>query len=156
MKTLQYLGNATIGLKEKAVPEVGNNEVLIKVAYAGICGTDIHIADGHHPRAQAGLTMGHEFSGVVEKSGAESKFSAGDRVIVEPLISCGVCASCRAGYPHVCQNLGLYGIDQDGGFGEYVRIPDDRVFLLPMRFLWYMEPLLNLWRWEYMPFECPI
>lgn len=131
MKTLQYLGNASIGLGEKPIPETGPDEVLIKVAYAGICGTDMHIADGFHPRAKAGLTMGHEFSGTVEKAGEKTSFSKGDRVIVEPLISCGVCASCRAGYPHVCQKLGLYGIDRDGGFGEYVKIPAHRVIHLP-------------------------
>lgn len=131
MKTIQYLGNDKIGLCEKPIPQIKDDEILIKVAFSGICGTDLHIAEGKHPRAKAGLTMGHEFSGIVAEVGSKGNFSIGDHVVVEPLISCGVCYSCRSGYPHVCQKLGLYGIDEDGGFGEYVAIPAEKVISLP-------------------------
>jgi 2-desacetyl-2-hydroxyethyl bacteriochlorophyllide A dehydrogenase len=128
MKTLQYLGGTKIGIGEKPIPQIDADEVLIKVAYCGICGTDQHIAKGMHPRAKAGLTMGHEFSGIIEKVGSKTNFQPGDRVVVEPLISCGTCYACKSGAPHVCQQLGLYGIDQDGGFAEYVKVKADRTF----------------------------
>ncbi len=131
MKTLEYSGNCSIHLGEKPVPEPASDQVRIKVSYAGICGTDMHIADGQHPRAKGGLVMGHEFSGTIDKAGVDTDFSVGERVVVEPLISCGSCYSCRSGYPHVCQNLGLYGIDADGAFAEYVVIASDKVYRLP-------------------------
>lgn len=131
MKTLEYCGNGRVALGIKEIPEPAEDQVRIKIAFAGICGTDIHIAAGQHPRAAVGLTMGHEFSGVIDKAGINSGFSEGDRVIVEPLISCGKCYSCKAGFPHVCAKLGLYGIDQDGGFAEYTVVPADRVYILP-------------------------
>lgn len=74
--------------------------------------------------------MGHEFSGVIDKAGSDTTFTAGEHVIVEPLISCGTCYSCRAGFPHVCANLGLYGIDQDGGFADYCVVPAQSVYHL--------------------------
>jgi 2-desacetyl-2-hydroxyethyl bacteriochlorophyllide A dehydrogenase len=131
MKSLTYLGGTSVGITQKDVPAPARYEVRIKVAYAGICGTDLHIQAGKHPRASAGLTMGHEFSGVVDAIGEESAMKIGTRVVVEPLISCGKCYSCRAGFPHVCSSLGLYGIDKDGGFAEYVVIPEDRIFAVP-------------------------
>jgi len=131
MRTLEYRGNATIGIGEKPIPEPNKDQVRIRIAYAGICGTDMHISDGQHPRAKAGLTMGHEFSGIIDKAGSDTTFTPGEHVIVEPLISCGTCYSCRAGFPHVCANLGLYGIDQDGGFADYCVVPAQSVYRLP-------------------------
>jgi len=113
-------------------PKIGNNEALIKVEYAGICGTDLHIYKGLHPRAKAPLVMGHEISGIVEEIRANKKdIKIGNRVVINPLISCGNCFPCREGRPHLCPNLNLVGIDQDGGFAEYVKVRNDKLYKIP-------------------------
>jgi (R,R)-butanediol dehydrogenase / meso-butanediol dehydrogenase / diacetyl reductase len=112
------------------VPEVRAGWALVKVAYNGICGTDLSILHGKHPRAQAPLIMGHEMSGWVARAGATGP-AEGTLVTVEPLISCGTCQACRSGSSHVCRRLGLYGIDTDGGMAEYVALPPAVLHAVP-------------------------
>ena len=111
------------------MPASGAGEVLIKVAYAGICGSDMFIYQGTHPRAQAPLVMGHEFSGVIEAG--HPTLAKGTPVTVYPLLSCGQCEPCKNGTPHVCNTLKLIGIDCDGGMAEYVKVPADKVVEIP-------------------------
>jgi 2-desacetyl-2-hydroxyethyl bacteriochlorophyllide A dehydrogenase len=110
--------------QDAPMPELGEDEALIKVKYAGICGSDVHIFGGHHPTAKAPVILGHEFVGTVVKINSRKslKFTLGDRVVAEPLISCGVCEACAAGNWHVCKNLKLLGIHTDGAFAEYVKV----------------------------------
>ena len=129
MKAIQFLAPNKIGVCDVPVPEVPAGWALIKVSCAGICGTDLNIYAGTHPRAKAPLTMGHEFSGVVEQDC--ENFKKGTRVTVYPLISCGKCVPCTTGNKHVCNTLGLFGIDCDGGMAEYVAIPQDHLIRLP-------------------------
>jgi len=133
VRALVYRGKDSVGVEDRPTPELGAEEALIRVHYAGICGSDLSIVAGKHPRAQPGLIMGHEFSGeIVEvRSEARPDLKAGDRVVVEPLISCGVCHACRSGFGYVCQNLGLYGIDAPGAFAEYVTVAADKVYAAP-------------------------
>jgi len=129
MKSIEYKGSRSVEVGEKAVPEVGVGEVLIKVAYAGVCGSDMIIYQGVHPRAKAPLVMGHEFSGAIVKG--HSTLPAGTPVTVYPLLSCGTCDPCKNGYAHVCNTLKLIGIDCDGGMAEYVKVPEDKVLPIP-------------------------
>jgi (R,R)-butanediol dehydrogenase/meso-butanediol dehydrogenase/diacetyl reductase len=131
MKAGMYVAEKSVqsAIIEKPFPKEG--EVLIKVAYAGICGTDMMIYAGKHPRAKAPLVMGHEFSGTVESVVNIDDFQPGDRVTVEPYLTCGTCAACRAGQYHVCATLRCIGIDRDGGFAEYVTVPSHRLHRLP-------------------------
>ena len=129
MKSIQYKSTQTVEVGEKALPEVGPGEVLIKVAYAGVCGSDMIIYQGVHPRAKAPLVMGHEFSGTIVKG--HSTLPAGTPVTVYPLLSCGHCDPCKNGYPHVCNTLKLIGIDCDGGMADYVKVPEDKVLPIP-------------------------
>ncbi|MDI4647780.1 zinc-dependent alcohol dehydrogenase [Cohnella hashimotonis] len=119
----------SIELRDVSMPELGDNEVLIKVKYAGICGTDLHIYEGHHPTATPPLIPGHEFVGTIERIRASlpTDLREGDRVVAEPLISCGACEACREGTPHVCRSLKLLGIHTNGAFGEYVKASLDKV-----------------------------
>lgn len=133
MKAAIYAGKDALEVREIPVPEIGEGEALVKVKYAGICGTDLSILAGKHPRAKAPLVMGHELSGEiveVHREGARG-FASGDRVVAEPLISCGECFTCKSGYAYVCQRLGLYGIDAPGAFAEYVKLPTDKLFKIP-------------------------
>ena len=129
MKSIQYKNAQEVEVGEKALPEVGPGEVLIKVAYAGVCGSDMIIYQGVHPRAKPPLVMGHEFSGTIEKG--HRTLPKGTPVTVYPLLSCGSCAPCRNGYAHVCNTLKLIGIDCDGGMAEYVKVPEEKVMAIP-------------------------
>ncbi|WP_333871332.1 zinc-dependent alcohol dehydrogenase [Desulforamulus putei] len=132
MKAVVYLGKEQIAVKEVEKPKLKPGEVLIKVHSAGICGSDLGIYAGKHPRAKAPLIMGHEFTGeVVETLATESDIKVGDKVTVNPLISCGNCQPCQTGNAHVCKKLGLIGIDIDGGFAEYVKVDAAKVLKLP-------------------------
>ena len=129
MRAIKFLGANQIALTEAEEPAIKEGLAKIKIAYAGICGSDINIYGGTHPRAKAGLIMGHEFAGtLINDVGA---FKKGDRVAVYPLISCGKCTPCINGNKHVCNTLGLYGIDKDGGFADYTVVPEDTLVKLP-------------------------
>lgn len=119
-----------VEVTEVPIPEVPPGWALVKVAYNGICGTDLSILHGKHPRAQAPLIMGHEISGWVEQGGATGP-AAGTLVTVEPLISCGECKACRDGLTHVCRRLGLYGIDAPGGMAQFVALPPEVLHAVP-------------------------
>ncbi|MCM3390177.1 alcohol dehydrogenase catalytic domain-containing protein [Ureibacillus chungkukjangi] len=129
MKAIIYTAPNTVECKEVEKPQVPKGYVLLKNAYAGICGTDLNIFAGTHPRAQAPLILGHEFSATIESE--HPKFPIGTNVTVNPLISCGTCIPCSTGQSHVCDDLKLVGIDVDGGMAEYVAVEADKVIPLP-------------------------
>ena len=122
MKAAVWTATDTVEARDVALPEVPDGWALIKVAYNGICGSDLSIFHGQHPRAQHGIIPGHEMSGWVAQAGASGP-GVGALVVVEPLITCGECRACQAGSAHVCSRLGLYGIDAPGGAAEYVALP---------------------------------
>ncbi len=136
MKASLWMGPERVEFAEIDRPTAGPGQALIRVAYGGICGTDLMIYLGKHPRAKAPLVMCHEFAGtIVEADGGASAdgdaFAPGTPVTVNPLLTCGKCYACRNGIPHVCAKLGLVGIDCDGGFAEYVAVPLHTVRPLP-------------------------
>ncbi len=132
MKALVYTGplKAEVLDVEEPTPRAGC--LKIKMNYCGICGSDIGIYLGGHPRAKAPLVLGHEFVGeVADASGSKRGFKKGDRVVAYPLISCGHCLPCRTGNAHVCRTLGLIGIDVDGGICEAAYIDEDVLVRVP-------------------------
>lgn len=130
MRAAVWTGTDEVEVAHVGLPEVPEGWALVKVAYNGICGTDLSILHGKHPRAQAPLITGHEMSGWVERAGATGPRD-GALVIVEPLITCGTCKACRDGHSHVCRRLGLYGIDAPGGMAQYVALPPDVLHEVP-------------------------
>lgn len=128
MKAAVYEGPESIVAREVPVPEARTGWALIKVSHCGICGTDLNIYAGSHPRAQPQLVVGHEFSGTIVH---HRSLPAGTPVTVRPLLSCGTCEPCRSGNAHVCETLRLLGIDRAGGMAEYVLAPEDEVYPLP-------------------------
>lgn len=104
-------------------PTLENDEVLIKMTYAGVCGSDITVYTGKHPTATAPCVVGHEILGTIEeiKTDKPTDLKVGDRVTVNPLISCGRCEACRKGFTHVCKTLKLLGIHENGGYAEYTK-----------------------------------
>lgn len=129
MSAFVWRGGAEVGVEEVPRPAASDGWALVDVAFSGICGTDLHICAGEHPRAEAPLVVGHEFVGTVHE--AAGGFAAGQPVVIEPLLNCGRCAPCRGGTPHVCESLRLIGIDVPGGIAEQVAVPLDRLVALP-------------------------
>lgn len=129
MKSIQFLGAQEVKCLEANMPEKKAGFARIKVSHAGICGTDLNIYMGTHPRAKAPLIIGHEFSGILMDD--TDNLKAGTKVTAYPLISCMNCTPCKNGNSHVCNTLGLYGIDESGGMGEVVSIPNDHIIPLP-------------------------
>lgn len=131
MKSLVYVAPQRVEVHDVPVPELHDRQVRIKVTYCGVCGSDIGIYSGKHPRAKAPLILGHEFIGVIDEiKNGSGKFKKGDRVSAYPLLSCHHCFACENGMPHVCQTLRLIGIDVDGGMAEYVNVDEDVLFKL--------------------------
>lgn len=126
MRAAVWLGANDIALRDTDIPDTAPGWTKVKVEYAGICGTDLAIFIGKHPRATNPLIIGHEVVGIVDQ-GAVDGPTAGTRVAIEPLISCQSCRACRDGVPHVCRELKLFGIDAPGGLAEYINVPTDRL-----------------------------
>jgi (R,R)-butanediol dehydrogenase/meso-butanediol dehydrogenase/diacetyl reductase len=119
--------------KEMDKPECGSGEVLIRVNFASICGTDQHIHKGEfHPRTQTPMIMGHEFAGEIVEVGSEvTGFKVGEKVAPDPIIWCGLCPACLRGHFPACTSLKLIGIDSDGGFVQYIALPPSMLYRLP-------------------------
>ena len=121
-------------LRDLAVPEPGPGEVRIAVKQAAICGTDLHIEawdDWAADNVTPGVTVGHEFVGVVEAVAADvTTIQVGDRVAGEGHVVCRTCRNCRSGEFHNCRNVVSVGIQRDGGFAEYVVIPATNAYVV--------------------------
>ena len=114
------------------IPAIGPCDVLIRVKAAGICHSDAHYRAGVSPVEPLPLTLGHEVAGVVEKAGTEVKgFAPGDRVCVHYLVTCGQCAFCESGTEQFCPTTQMIGKHRDGGYAEFLVIPERSVFRLP-------------------------
>jgi len=133
MLTAQYTGDRTITIAELEPTPPGAGEVQIRVAYTGLCGTDLHILHGNmDARVHTPLTFGHEMSGTVAALGeGVTDWSVGDAVTVMPLDWDGTCPACLAGNQHICQNLNFIGIDSPGSLQELWNVPAGVLVALP-------------------------
>jgi threonine 3-dehydrogenase len=124
-----------IWMEEVPVPEVGPNEVLIKLEKTAICGTDLHIYkwdEWSQRTIKPGLTIGHEFVGrIVEIGPGVTGYKIGDRVSAEGHIVCGHCRNCRAGRQHLCPNTIGIGVNRNGAFAEYMTMPASNLWPIP-------------------------
>lgn len=119
--------------KEIEIPEISDDEALVQVSYASICGSDQHIYKGEfHPRTRLPLIPGHEFCGKIVKTGKQVQgFDVGDRVVVDPIYWCKDCTACSMGHYLACSSLKLIGVDTHGGFGQYVKVKNFMLFHVP-------------------------
>ncbi|MDO9211274.1 MAG: alcohol dehydrogenase catalytic domain-containing protein [Deltaproteobacteria bacterium] len=133
MKAAYYQGNRTIKIGESIQRPPGPNEVRLKVAYCGVCGTDLHIFKGDmDKRITMPQVVGHEMAGEIAEVGTNVKsWSVGERVVVRPLDPCGNCPACRAGLAHICYNLKFLGIDTPGAFQGSWTVPAHTLHRLP-------------------------
>jgi len=130
MKAAKLFGPNDIRVVDCGVPEIGDDEILLKTKAAAICGTDLRMitngykgVDEDHP-----LTLGHEIAGFIEKVGKNVKgYEKGMKAAIAPNIGCGICDWCVAGDTHLCPAYTAFGINMDGGFAEYARIPRNAI-----------------------------
>ena len=122
-------------LRDEPTPQIGFNDILIKVAKTGICGTDLHIwkwDEWAQKTIPVPMHVGHEYVGEIVEMGQEVRgFDIGDRVSGEGHITCGYCRNCRAGRRHLCRNTIGVGVNRDGAFAEYLVIPALNAFKIP-------------------------
>jgi D-arabinitol dehydrogenase (NADP+) len=128
MKAIVYDAPREFRYKDVPDPEIGPDDVLVRVQACGLCGTDLHIHEGEFaPRFP--LIPGHEFTGEIIGLGSNVKgLSEGQRMVGNSNLACGKCFYCLRGDPLLCLNLAAYGVTLDGGFAEYLQIQADRVF----------------------------
>src|SRR5712692_8827056 len=152
MKALRKMQAAKgLQMDTVAVPFIGPADALVRVKATSICGTDLHIYGWDRwsqGRIKPPVTLGHEFCGVVERVAEElSAVNAGDFVSAQMHVNCGHCYQCRLGDAHICQNLRIIGIDQDGAFAEFVKIPASNIWKLdaaiPEHYGAILDPLGN-------------
>jgi threonine 3-dehydrogenase len=140
-------------LRDLPVPPVGAHDVLIRVLFAGVCGTDLHIWEWDPwaaGRLQPPLVIGHEFAGRIERIGPEAEeeglLRVGDLVTAEGHIICGHCLPCRTGHGHLCTRTRIIGVDRDGAFADYIAMPASNVMPLdgiPPEIGAIMDPIGN-------------
>lgn len=132
MKALVYEGPRILNMRDVAIPQPAHDEVLVRVELAGICGSELGGYLGHNSLRKPPLIMGHEFSGTVESTGTKAaRFRPGDRVTVNPLVTCGTCAYCAGGEAQLCGERSLLGAHRPGAFAQYVAVPERNLHLLP-------------------------
>ncbi|WP_353813599.1 zinc-dependent alcohol dehydrogenase [Agromyces sp. SYSU T00266] len=133
MLTAAYTGDSTITVSEAEPRPPAHGQVQVRVAYVGLCGTDLHILHGSmDARVQTPLVFGHEMSGEIAAIGeGVAGWNVGDAVTVMPLAWDGTCPACLAGNEHICQNLDFIGIDSPGALQAYWNVPADVLVALP-------------------------
>ncbi len=121
-----------IRYEEVSTPVIDEDEVLLGVKACGVCGTDVHFYHGEWA-VNMPLIPGHEYSGEIAEVGKDvTTVSVGDKVSIDPNVVCGVCKNCRrTERSHLCSNIQAIGVDVDGGFAEYLKAPEEVVYLLP-------------------------
>jgi len=124
------MGKEDVQVLNVPKPSIFADEVLIKVAYCGICGSDISAyKTGNYI---VGLTIGHEFSGTIEKVGSKVEdLEAGDKVTGNGVIPCGKCSFCMSGKPSLCESMEMPGVTLNGAFAEYIKLPARIIYKLP-------------------------
>lgn len=128
--TVQQPGTLVIEDRPQCKPQPG--DVCIRIVSAGICGSDVHIYRGHNPFAKYPRVIGHEFFGYIDAVGEGVDSSRiGERVVGDPVVSCGHCYPCSVGRPNVCTELQVIGVHRDGGFSEYITLPAKNAHRVP-------------------------
>ncbi|MFK7854173.1 MAG: alcohol dehydrogenase catalytic domain-containing protein [Granulosicoccus sp.] len=126
MKALVYTGTQSLDFRDAPMPELQASETLVRIEASGICGSDMHAWHGHDARRIPPMILGHELAGRIEGGPRD-----GDRVAINPLISCGNCRDCRAGLPNLCASRDLLGLGRAGGYAEHIAAPTANLFSIP-------------------------
>lgn len=138
MKSIVIPKPGEISVLERPMPaEPDKDEVIVRVKAAGICGSDLHIYHGRSAFATYPRVIGHEIAGEIYKAGSMVKdFKPGDKVAVDPVISCGECYACRIGRHNVCSSVKVLGVHVDGGYSKYIKVNAGNVHRIPDYLSW--------------------
>lgn len=133
MKAIQIVKPGELRIIDMEKPHIDDkNNILVKMRAAGICGSDVGIYHGTNAAATYPRVIGHEMVGVVEEIGpGVRKLKVGDRIIVNQVVSCGDCYPCRHNRGNVCDHLEVRGVHRDGGYREYMTVPEEDCYILP-------------------------
>ena len=133
MKAIQIVKPGELRIIDMEKPHIDDkNNILVKMRAAGICGSDVGIYHGTNAAATYPRVIGHEMVGVVEEIGSNvKKLKVGDRIIVNQVVSCGECYPCRHNRGNVCDHLEVRGVHRDGGYREYMAVPEEDCYILP-------------------------
>lgn len=129
----RLVGVRNIRIVEEPKPVAPEGYVLVKVTYAGVCGSDMHAFLGEHPFVKPPIAFGHECAGIVADD-ANPRFTKGEKVVLEPNVVCGECYNCKRGRYNLCSNLEVIGcVGVDGGYAEYIAVHESRLARVPLR-----------------------
>ncbi|MDO4269499.1 MAG: galactitol-1-phosphate 5-dehydrogenase [Eubacteriales bacterium] len=137
MKALVVTENSKAEIRDVPVPEIGADDVLVRVKACAICGSDVHGYDGSSGRRRPPVIMGHEAAGVIERTGGNvTDYAPGDRVTFDSTEYCGTCYYCRKGMVNLCENRRVLGVscgeyNRDGAMAEYIAVPQRILYRLP-------------------------
>ena len=132
-------------LEDMEKPYYGEHDVLVKVKAAGLCGTDLKIQEGKIPVKKLPLIQGHEVSGIVSETGSQVKdFKIGEEVLISFYVPCNECELCKLGRETICENLiGRLGFELDGGFAEYIRVPESSLIRKPKELSFFEAAIVS-------------
>jgi 2-desacetyl-2-hydroxyethyl bacteriochlorophyllide A dehydrogenase len=138
MKAIVVNAPHQIGIEEREIPEISSStEVKIKVKAGGICGSDVHIYHGTSSVATYPRVIGHEIVGeIIAVGDLVTNWLVGNRVIIDPVISCGKCYQCNIERQNVCRNLKVRSVHVDGGYQEYIVVPQESIYRIPDNIPW--------------------
>ncbi len=131
MKVVVLEAPGRVRIEERPIPEPGEGQALVRVSTGGMCGTDLASYRGSNPLVAYPIVPGHELCGEVVDVRGDGPFSPGDRVVVDPVRSCGSCRPCRLGRPNCCEDIRVMGVHRDGGWAEYIIVDINRLFHAP-------------------------
>lgn len=146
MRSIEVTRTGELSVRDSPEPEVSPGFVVLQVEAVGICGSDIHLIDGHFPSARYPVRPGHELTGTIVQSGSSAaELTPGTRVCVDPGIPCRMCRGCRSGRTNLCENRQALGITRPGGAAELALVPEENCYpvsagLAPERAV-FCEPL---------------
>lgn len=135
MRQVELVGGEELSLEEVDQPTPSSDEVKIDIKACGVCGSDVHSYKGEHPFVKPPIVLGHEFSGVISETGENAReFEVGDKVVVEPNITCKECYNCDHGRYNICENLKVIGnVGYDGAFADFITVPEKKALRIPDR-----------------------
>jgi L-gulonate 5-dehydrogenase len=137
MNVLKVIEPGKIAVQEMDGASLEKGEVKIRIRRVGICGSDIHIYKGSNPFTVYPRVIGHEMAGEVLEVASDVKRAAiGDKVVIDPVLNCGRCDTCRRGHPNVCSTLEVMGVHRDGGFADEIIVPEANVYTVPSDMEW--------------------